>query len=692
MLPRTLTFRLAVSNVMMAIVTGAAVSWGTERAAVEQFHRASRTHLRELAATMTDRLDRSMFERQQDITLLASLSAFRDARSTAERETLLNALKAQQGTYAWIGYATPGGRVQAATGGLLRGADVHTRPWHQGGLQAPYAGDVHSAALLAGLLPQRGTPLRFVDLAAPIRDDQGRVTGVLGAHLAWNWAEDTRRSLLRQADQTDMLILSRAHTVLLGPPDLLGQTLKLRVLTHPGAQPSAVTWPDGRTYLTAVQPSTGHQSYPGLGWTVVARQDLRVTNAAAQAFRTQVLLCTLAVTLLFALVGVWRAYVIAAPLRRLTRAARQLDAGDEHVHLPHLTDYTEVELLSRTLAQTVSTLEARVQARTQALSVATTHAQVLADLSRTSMQPLSPDDVAQQACALLSDPLSLDWAGLAHIHGDRIEQDTTWTRGGVHPLTDTRRVLPRGTGLAWQVFERKEAHFIDDYAAQPGAVPEFVQWGARSSAFIPIAPDHSGAHILIVARRDQHTWTPEERTLLTAAAHVLSVAFERHAHQAYLARAALEDRLTGLGNRRAFDTDLDVTLAASLRHEHPVAVLILDLNGLKHINDTHGHDRGDEMLRAFARALQDAFRASDRVYRLGGDEYAVLLTHAQTETQDVLLRRVRAAEQLTRAAGFPDISASCGAAFYPAERQSGRDLVRLADQRMYSDKRSHARR
>ena len=108
---------------------------------------------------------------------------------------------------------------------------------------------------------------------------------------------------------------------------------------------------------------------------------------------------------------------------------------------------------------------------------------------------------------------------------------------------------------------------------------------------------------------------------LMRAAHY---AIERQRAQSTLARRALEDPLTGLGNRAMLLDRLSLALNRRRRAESPVALIFLDLDGFKAINDTHGHAAGDAVLIAVAGALRDALRTEDTVARFGGDEFAAL--------------------------------------------------------------------
>jgi diguanylate cyclase (GGDEF)-like protein len=148
------------------------------------------------------------------------------------------------------------------------------------------------------------------------------------------------------------------------------------------------------------------------------------------------------------------------------------------------------------------------------------------------------------------------------------------------------------------------------------------------------------------------------------------------------------DELTQISNRRGFSQIARHVLALCVRSGHPAAVVVFDLDGFKRINDTQGHEAGDEVLRQFARLLIKQFRDADVVARLGGDEFCVLAsacTPAQAESARARLERAFSASEL--AASQPDLGWSCGiSGFDPASPVEVEDLLREADQRMYADK------
>lgn len=157
---------------------------------------------------------------------------------------------------------------------------------------------------------------------------------------------------------------------------------------------------------------------------------------------------------------------------------------------------------------------------------------------------------------------------------------------------------------------------------------------------------------------------------------------------------AHHDPLTGLANRALFNDRLDVALRATQRHDSSLALLFLDVNDFKGINDVHGHAAGDQVLRMIARRLQGCVRETDTVARMGGDEFTVLLTDIQSQG-DVY---EKVAQILAVLAEPPDAdssvltmpSCSIGIACYPADGEDADTLLSHADDDMYRIKRQRS--
>jgi diguanylate cyclase (GGDEF)-like protein len=344
-------------------------------------------------------------------------------------------------------------------------------------------------------------------------------------------------------------------------------------------------------------------------------------------------------------------------------------------------------LLLEAVARTVCAAWERVTLAEE-LRRSAAYAQALLQVAALSDLDLPAVEVAHAASVIVANVLDLDWAGLGILDQDHCHVTPVFEQGALP--AETRALLARSTtvgqGMVWEVASTGKALFVDDYAAQPQARPEVVAAGLRGLAWIPLGRFGTTRYVLSAARTGQHVWSDADRGLFEAAARTVSVALTQQRYLQELEQAALSDALTGLPNRRSFEQELGSLMAESNRHHQPFAVVMIDMDGLKAVNDLLGHEGGDALLRGFGVGLRDKVRAEDRVFRLGGDEFALLLPHASSEGLRGHLERVQAAVVRTRELGFPQAAASAGIAYYPKDGWSSLELVHLADERMYEDK------
>jgi diguanylate cyclase (GGDEF)-like protein len=174
--------------------------------------------------------------------------------------------------------------------------------------------------------------------------------------------------------------------------------------------------------------------------------------------------------------------------------------------------------------------------------------------------------------------------------------------------------------------------------------------------------------------------SPERLQALRIFANQSAAAIVSAAQRAELRFLADHDPLTRLLNRRAFVERLDVEVARVTRYGHAFGLVLCDLDGFKELNDTFGHPAGDGALRLFARTLTDSLRKGDDAFRIGGDEFAILLAEASREAATEVVHRV--SEELA------DLRASFGVASCPADARDATSLFRLADAALYEAKRS----
>lgn len=480
-----LAFAFSLMSILLTLILTAVM----ERSATAHVERSIGANLAELAHQTASRLDRSMFERHREVRLMTQRLKAYDDPELLTRE--LAALQASYPYYAWIGLADPTGKVLASTKDMLVGQDVSKRPWFSGALNGKNVGDVHEAVMLAKLLGNTasGEPPRFVDVAFPTVDANGRATGVLGAHLSWDWADDIQHTIFVAVDKTraiEPLIISEDGTVRLGPAELRDTRLKLPSLDAALASKTGYrveSWPDGETYLVGYTSSKGYKDYPGLGWSVLVRQPLSEAYAPVRHLQLTVFVSGLVIAGLFSVLGWYAARTITRPVLELAQFARGLGEGTNPVRLKPLNAaYREAGQLGDSLnsmldslqrkdeklRQLNANLERRVEERTAELREA------LRQVQRSEQRVQTIIETAQ-------DPfIGMDFEGRITDWNPQAEKLFGWSREEVlgRPLTST--LLPeryvaksdaalarfRETGAAPFINQRLERVVIDRHGRE----------------------------------------------------------------------------------------------------------------------------------------------------------------------------------------------------------------------------------
>jgi diguanylate cyclase (GGDEF)-like protein/PAS domain S-box-containing protein len=232
-------------------------------------------------------------------------------------------------------------------------------------------------------------------------------------------------------------------------------------------------------------------------------------------------------------------------------------------------------------------------------------------------------------------------------------------------------------------------------AASPTLARDVVSDAAVDPVWsVPIlaADGRTALGSLAVFGRDAEAPDEEQRHIFSLGAHLAAIAIERKAFEERLAHQSMHDPLTGLPNRVLFLDRLGIALARGRRTQTQVAVLFLDLDRFKNVNDSVGHDAGDELLVSVARRLEAVLRPGDTVARFGGDEFTVLCEDLSRETARD--RAGEIAQRLLDAMGHPFVvrdaetyvSASVGIALADGGDETADELLRDADAAMYAAK------
>ena len=212
--------------------------------------------------------------------------------------------------------------------------------------------------------------------------------------------------------------------------------------------------------------------------------------------------------------------------------------------------------------------------------------------------------------------------------------------------------------------------------------------GYRTTLLIPLRGARDAIGLLAMLSRRLRTFDESEVAFAGAIGDHLAAALERafeHRQEAHT------DYLTGLANRSEFEAAVRRALASVRRHSRPLSLMLMDLDELKKINDTHGHHAGDEAIRTVARVIRTAVRTSDISARLGGDEFGVAMPEAGLAQAAEVAARIRQALEEGHLGSSAPIELSFGVAELQPD-QEYEDLFVVADRNMYRDKRRHSTR
>jgi len=270
------------------------------------------------------------------------------------------------------------------------------------------------------------------------------------------------------------------------------------------------------------------------------------------------------------------------------------------------------------------------------------------------------------------------------VSGDLISQSRSLTDSESHELR-----VPKGMGLVgWTAEHRVPARVEDTRFDARGSAGRHSK--TRSHLAVPLVIDDKAIGVIDVQSRRTGSFTTEDETLLVIVAQQLAQVIEVAQLHDQLKRNAILDGLTGVANHRYFYQRLDEELARSARSGESISLILIDVDGLKMLNDTHGHVAGDDALRTIAALLVHESRAIDVVARYGGDEFAVILPGVDSDGARNYANRV--AQTIADATfelngltiSLPTVS--WGRSTLGVDGDRAVSLVAAADARMYRDK------
>jgi diguanylate cyclase (GGDEF)-like protein len=311
-------------------------------------------------------------------------------------------------------------------------------------------------------------------------------------------------------------------------------------------------------------------------------------------------------------------------------------------------------------------------------------------MSRDLARTLEPRAVADVMARHLADAAGMDACVIS-----------SWDRTGNRLLTfghhPPERVLGAEFALADYPETRRVLHEravsqiqVDDPAADPAEVALLREEGWASLVMLPLVARGEAIGLVELEARRPVALDEQTLQLVTTMANEAAMVLENAMLYAEARRLADRDPLTDTYNHRAFQERLAQEVLRARRGRRPFALLMLDLDGFKLVNDSLGHPFGDRVLAWIAAVVRGTLRASDLLARYGGDEFAVILPDSDRAAAERTAERIVSAvaeQPFTTDGGLVPVGISVGIATYPEDGRTGAELIAAADAALYAQKR-----
>ncbi len=251
---------------------------------------------------------------------------------------------------------------------------------------------------------------------------------------------------------------------------------------------------------------------------------------------------------------------------------------------------------------------------------------------------------------------------------------------------------PRSNGLTYTVARTGEMLIIENMQTHP--LYEHVPRNWTGSIIgIPLKVGNTVMGVMNLSRSTIGGFSASELRLLSLLSDQAAVAISNASLHQMISTQAYSDTLTGLPNRRALDERLEEEVTAARRNNYSFAVIMMDLDGFKEVNDTYGHTVGDDVLRLVFTQMWRGVRTTDFLARYGGDELTLILSQTEMSSAQVVTEKIIEGMKKIKYK-LPDgkrlkLGISGGIALYPVHARTGPDLLRAADAALYRAKKYH---
>jgi diguanylate cyclase (GGDEF)-like protein/PAS domain S-box-containing protein len=606
------------------------------------------TSFRQIAHETMDKVDRSVYEVYQNVLTWSKLEIMQEILTgdlDGKISTYLMEVEREYGYFANIVAVNREGKVVAASHPELIGRDARGEEFHRRAMSGePFVDDVHR---------DRSSQEWVVTFAFPVRAQfmNDKIVGVLCA--LWNADELGRLTQSGQAaDQSGErpeVFLTRRDGLLIAAPEAHRDSLFRDNLIVLGLRSASLAVNQSEGYLiedvlssgeslVGYSSSKGHRDYPGFSWGSLVSQDTSTAFAPIRRLNLIILFIGTVVALTVSVMSVVVSRRMARPILGISAVARRVSQGDFSGTAEHSSP-DEIGALANVFNQ------------------------MIVDLKRQREQLVEKHYVDSIIANMMNSLIVIDASGVI-----RTANHATLTLLGY----GEGELVGQSAQLIFPPALWAREAWVDSLVTGNPAVNRETTYRSKDGRSIPVL-------FSAAAMRN-------EQGHVQGIVCVAQDLTERKRAEETLAEQAIRDALTGLYNRRYFDRRIRSELARAERSRQPMAMLLCDLDRFKAVNDTRGHQAGDESLKLVSKAVLNSVRGIDLVFRWGGDEIMVVLPETTREGARTTAERIRAKIRHIAGNVSPDLDVSTGIALYPEHGSSEDDLIRIADLALYISK------
>ena len=639
-----------ILSALVPIAATAVLSLGQVRSLlVEQSHARLAQTSEGYAASLYDRL----LAVEQQLLELSVRERVDPVQNAADRQRLHRQFKA-------IGAVDASGRVAPILGEL--GAAPHPDPAYSEHLAQGHA-------VLATTAEQPGAAKVFLIVPAPSAD----VRIVAEIDLAYLWGEQSSLPAM-----TGLCVVDDKGLRLFCSQEAEPAAVReLPVHQTASAAGNFSFEQAGAVYLVGYRELFLKPEFGVRGWSIVATKLESDALAPITAFESIFLPVTALALLFVAFLSVTQIRRTLGPLEKLIDGTRRAGERDFSTRVDVSTDDEFGEL-----ATSFNSMAARLGSQFTALVT-------LSDIDQAILSRLDLDRVIETVVMRMHDIVPADYVSIAIVDRNAPEMVRIYTRDQRREGALELERCACSTADTDVLLAHPEGLWIDRTQASKPYLEPVSKLGAAVLLVLPIIWQNAVVGTVVLGFQGAATLSDEERGRARNLGDRVGVAFATAAKDEQLYYQANYDTLTSLPNRLYFKDQLARRLAQAQREKQQFALLFIDLDNFKSINDSLGHAAGDDVLRQTAERLKQCVRETDTVTRLGGDEFTIILPHIRSarDSESVAEHVIAAmAVPLVVAGNEHFLSASIGIALYPADGTSVDELLRNADTAMYRAK------